>query len=195
MKKLWFVLLMVMALSVHGQDLSTVSSDFNKTQKTGMMLLGSWAIANLVSSPILSNRTTGHTKYFHRMNGYWNLVNLGLAGISYLGLREIDHSVAQFSPLLEETIRMEKILLFNAGLDVGYIMTGFFLRERSKNVTKNRDRYLGFGNSLILQGGFLLLFDLGFYFFVHQHELDLLKFSENLKLSLSSSGMSIRWRL
>jgi len=51
------------------------------------------------------------------------------------------------------------MLLLNVGLDVDFIATGFFLLERAKNVRRVPKRLSGFGKSLIMQGGFLLLFD------------------------------------
>lgn len=196
MRKLFFLILLLVVINVCcAQDVPEISASFISTQKSGMYVLGSWALLNMAFSPVLSARTSGHTKYFHQMNGYWNLVNAGLAGFGLLGLRGNGAELLEYSDLLSETLRMEKILLFNAGLDIGYIMTGFFLRERSKNVEKNKDRFLGFGNSLILQGSFLFLFDLGFYYFIHQHELDLIRLTENLQFSLNSYGATIRLRL
>lgn len=165
-----------------------------KTQKTGMLILGSWAFANLISSPILSARTSGSAKYFHQMNGYWNLVNLGLAGFSYYSLHN-DPAVSGSAELLAQTIKMEKILLFNAGLDIGYMATGLFLRERSRNIEKRANQFLGFGNSLILQGGFLFLFDLGFYYFMNHHEQEILNFIQNTSLSFSNQGFHLIFKI
>jgi hypothetical protein len=58
---------------------------------------------------------------------------------------------------------LEKTLLFNAGLDVGYIMTGLYLTELSRRAGEQQERLEGYGWSLVLQGGFLLGFDLILY--------------------------------
>ena len=51
--------------------------------------------------------------------------------------------------------------LFNAGLDVGYMATGAYLWERG--IRKDSRGLKGYGQSLILQGGFLFTFDLIMY--------------------------------
>ncbi|MFN4079659.1 MAG: DUF6992 family protein, partial [Saprospiraceae bacterium] len=63
----------------------------------------------------------------------------------------------------------EKILLFNAGLDVGYIMSGVWLQARARTSEQNRDRFSGFGRSIVMQGAFLMAFDLGAYFYISQN--------------------------
>jgi len=52
----------------------------------------------------------------------------------------------------------------NTGLDVGYMLGGLYLIERSKNAEKKPERLKGFGKSIILQGAFLFAFDLTAYF-------------------------------
>ena len=50
-------------------------------------------------------------------------------------------------------------------------MTGFYLKEKSKS-SSSAERLKGYGNSLLLQGGFLLVFDIALYF-IHQSNADL----------------------
>ena len=46
------------------------------------------------------------------------------------------------------------------GLDVCYIIAGGLLKNRVEKLsTQDQARNIGFGNSLMLQGGFLLVFD------------------------------------
>ena len=46
------------------------------------------------------------------------------------------------------------------GLDVCYMLAGAILKNRAgKMSSENQARNIGFGNSLILQGGFLFVFD------------------------------------
>jgi hypothetical protein len=72
--------------------------------------------------------------------------------------------------IIKDFNSLQNILLLNAGLDVAYIATGFYLKERSKN-SSSSERLTGYGNSLLLQGGFLLLFDVALYF-IHQGNAD-----------------------
>jgi len=62
---------------------------------------------------------------------------------------------------------MQNLFLLNAGLDMAYIVTGLYLNEKSRTSIKNKNRLKGYSTSLIVQGGFLLLFDL-FKYFIHQ---------------------------
>ena len=160
--------------------------------KNGMLVLGSWALANLISSPILASQTSGSARSFHQMNGYWNSVNLALAGIGYFNAVKGEAFGLTLAETILEQQSIEKILLFNAGLDLAYITGGFFLKERAKNVTTNSDRLKGFGNSLILQGAFLFAFDLAFYF-VHKSHAGFL--FENLdSLAVHPNGVGLIWR-
>jgi len=127
-------------------------------QKTGMIVLGSWAAANFAVSGFYMTRTSDRDFYFHQMNVFWNVVNLGIAGFGYIG--------AAGSPLdlaLAETIHefrsFSRILAINAALDVGYVMAGFYLKSRGNQSEQHMERLIGYGNSIILQGSFLFTFD------------------------------------
>ena len=66
------------------------------------------------------------------------------------------------------------MFLINAGLDVAYMGTGFLLRHLSTRNYKRPELLLGYGNSVILQGGFLFLFDGVMYLIQKNHKLDFL---------------------
>ncbi len=52
----------------------------NKLQHDGMVVLGSWASANIIGSAIgYGLSTSNEEKEFYIMNGSWGLINLGLA--------------------------------------------------------------------------------------------------------------------
>lgn len=134
----------------------------------GMKVLGSWAGVNLITNSILrANTTTGSNRYFYEMNIYWNVVNGTLAGLGLLQNKNQDYSNSGVLLSLEEQHAIEKTFLINSGLDVAYVMTGVYLLEKSKNSTDQEERLKGYGQSVILQGGFLLLFD-GIMYGVHR---------------------------
>ena len=123
-----------------------------------MLSLGSWASMNMLGSGIGWARSNSEeNKYFHQMNVMWNLVNLGLAIPGYIKAKQ-DNSVKSVYHLLEAQRKTETIFLVNAGIDLAYIGSGLLLRSRAPNVEKS-SQFMGYGNSMILQGGFLLLFD------------------------------------
>lgn len=168
--------------------------DFNEKRlrinRTGMYVLGGWAIANLVSSPIMAARSDGRRKYFYQMNGIWNTVNLGLAGFGLYSALTTDPASFSLSQSLREQGSMEKILLFNAGLDVGYMAAGLYLRQLGEN--RDSDRLRGFGDGLLLQGGFLMAFDLAMYFIHQGHGVRLLDQVDALAFSPSGFRLLIR---
>lgn len=145
-----------------------------------MAVLGVWALLNLVVSGYYVARTDKSTEphHFHLMNVGWNLVNAGLAVFGLLSAHPNQVAGMTLADSLTAQFNFEKILLFNAGLDVAYIATGSWLRARAASADQRPERLLGFGRSLWLQGAFLLVFDVGFYFVYHQFAAELLAFSQ-----------------
>lgn len=138
--------------------------------QTGMMVLGGWALANIAAGAFGNFNSSGESKYFWQFNAMWNTVNLGIAAFGYFGNAPLGPSEQiTLSETLKEYSSLQNILLLNAGLDAAYITAGFLLREKSKSSTKNAERLRGYGNSLILQGAFLLAFDIALYFINLNH--------------------------
>jgi len=79
------------------------------------------------------------------MNAGWNVVNAGLASFALLDNKPIQPK------------KLAKIFWINAALDVLYIAGGVALRQQG--LEKNNPQWVGWGDSIILQGGFLLTFD------------------------------------
>ena len=159
------IILMCLALSLS----SVAQQSFNDSiahsryliNRSAMIMLGSWATANIASGFIISGNTSGATKYAWRMNGYWNMVNLGLAGLGYFRARKAASMSFSLVDNYEAQQAIEKLYLFNFGLDLAYITGGFYLRERGRNSNniKSADQLKGYGASIVIQGGFLLLMD------------------------------------
>ncbi|MBK7265764.1 MAG: hypothetical protein IPI12_05385 [Ignavibacteriales bacterium] len=162
------LLLIFLPLFVLAQDVVPSLKEFEDTKyeinRTGMLVLGGWALANIVSGTTLSFTTKGEAKYFNQFNALWNTVNLGLAlnGLFNTGTDSLSllNSVTGHQTL-------QNIFVLNAGLDLAYIATGLFLKEKAKNSDK-KDILTGYGNSLLVQGAFLLVFDAAMYF-IHQN--------------------------
>ena len=152
---------------------------------TGMYVLGGWAVANLATGGVGWSRTTGPTMYFHQMNFFWNTVNLGIAGFALYSATQMEPLRMSYQELMNEHNRYEKLYLINAGLDVLYVGTGFLLRHLSANNMKRADLMMGYGNSVILQGGFLFLFDGVMYLLQYSRQVSFLK---DMNLSLLSDG-------
>ena len=149
--------------------LAAFAAERTRLDQRGLTVLGGWALGNLAVSSIATGQTEGSAHYFHQMNIGWGAINLALAGVGYLGARR---AAGQPAPdragNVRAQLRTENLYLFNAGLDVAYLATGVYLLEKSRNPTApgSADRWRGYGQSLLLQGGFLLLFD-GFQYATH----------------------------
>ena len=160
MKSILTILVAMLSLSATAQKTfqDSIAVERSKLQTNNMWVLGAWAGANIIQGSISAGNATGSDHYFHQMNAYWNTANLAIAGLGLWAARKQlagEHTVARNQ---HEQNRTEKILLLNTGLDVAYIMTGLYLKERGNRL--KRDQPAGYGNSLLLQGGFLLVFDI-----------------------------------
>lgn len=166
MKKFVVIILIVFATPAFSQsNTQEINHKRININTTGMKVLGGWALANVTVGSIAYFNSSGKDKYFNQMNVMWNMVNLGLATAGYFGAKATINKQLSLAESINEQQKIEKTLLLNTGLDVGYIATGFFLNERGKN--KSSDRLQGYGQSLILQGTFLLIFD-GTMYAIHQ---------------------------
>jgi hypothetical protein len=164
MKKFAFLfVLLISASAAFSQSAFSDSIAFSRNRITekAMLTLGAWATANIGVGLIMASRTHGEAEYVWRMNAYWNFINLGLAGMGYINARKALLKKFSLSANLSSQQAIEKLYLFNLGLDLVYITGGFYLRERGNGQTKqnSRDQFKGYGSGTIIQGGFLFLMD------------------------------------
>lgn len=167
------------------QKLEKFNQDRLQINRNGMTVLGSWAVGNIITGAIVTSQTSGTTKSFHQMNLAWNSVNLAIAGFGYFGSRETT-SRPGLSKTIREFRNFENLLLFNAGLDLGYMASGAYLWERG--IRKNSARLVGYGQSLILQGGFLFMFDLVLFKISRNRHNELLKLVDNVFITDNGIG-------
>jgi len=167
--------------------------DRMKINETAMLVLGGWAVGNILVGTYGNFKASGEAKYFHQFNAMWNVVNLGIAAFGYFNAINSDPSSMSNLEILNEYNSLQSFLLLNAGLDVAYIATGFYLKERSKN-SSSSERLRGYGNSLLLQGGFLLMFDVALYF-IHQNNADLNLYPHLESLLVGGIGIGITLKL
>lgn len=181
--------LLFIAIDSLGQELPGLE-DFNSKRldynQKGMLILGSWAVGNMIWGGLSARQQTGEVKAFHQMNIYWNSVNLLIAGFGYWQATK-ESPGSDFWHTLEAQQGIEKILLVNAALDVAYMAGGLYMKERG--LRKSNERLVGFGKSVILQGAFLMVFDGIMYGFHHAHAGELPNFLE--QISLGPNGFSL----
>lgn len=131
-----------------------------------MLTLGSWAVGNVAVNGALMTRSEGSAYYFQQMNVFWNVVNLGLAAAGYWGAVQEQPSLISLAETVQKQSSIESILLLNAGLDVAYMIGGAWMLEHAKT-SADAERWRGYGQSLLLQGGFLFVFDVAMYALHH----------------------------
>lgn len=146
------------------QDTLAMECDIirRRTEKRAMAVLGTWSAVNITSGLILSRQTEGWESRFHTSNALWNTVNASLALGGLWRLRNEKPS-GNLVSAVNKLHAAEKAFLFNTGLDLAYVAAGFYLTEAAKNqaAADRKDLFLGAGRSLMLQGAFLFVFDLG----------------------------------
>ncbi|WKN41823.1 DUF6992 family protein [Tunicatimonas pelagia] len=192
-----FLLLLLFLLFDQVQAQSDALANYNEQRlqitRIGMLTLGGWAIGNMGVSGALMSNTSGSRYYFHQMNVFWNVINIGLAGFGYYNAATADPSAFTLAETIQEQHSIEKLLLFNAGLDVAYLAGGFYLLERSRRESDQAERWKGYGQSLLLQGGFLLLFDAVLYAIVQQPSSELFTLLSSVQITPGGIGFVYRF--
>jgi hypothetical protein len=189
MKPYLILLLIFIPLVTVAQDYQQFYEKSLNINQTGMYVLGGWALANIASGAYGWSKYNGPTKYFHQMNLFWNTVNLSIAGIGLYSAISTDPFLMETANILKEQRKTENIYLINAGLDVLYMAGGYYMTHLSLSKTKNRDLLKGYGQSVMLQGAFLFVFDLVMYAIQWQHRSS---FSTLLtEISFAPGGVSV----
>ena len=175
-------------------QLNEFNTHRHQTDKKLMLTLGSWAGLNIIGSGIgWATSTNEQNKSFHQMNVMWNVVNLGLFIPGYLRAKNGKTKLSLFETL-DEQRKTETVFLINAGLDLAYISSGLLLLNKITDDPVKQSQFSGFGNSIIIQGGFLLVLD-WIAFSVHR-----VHSKKNLspllrQLELSDSGIGFKWNI
>ncbi len=161
--------------------------------KKSLLILGGWSAANIIGSAFATKTTNEEMRYFHQMNVQWNGVNLLIAGLGYIGAsKQHKGKVATLASILNHQNGVEKTYLFNLGLDVAYVTGGLYLTEKSKN-NSNPPRLKGYGNAIMVQGGFLLLYDIVNYAIHRKHGKQLYPLLNNIQLTAGPGAMALTY--
>ncbi len=198
MKNYLFAALIVIVILLFGNSLLAASPDpfqqyeFQRQEinRSAMLVLGSWAVGNMLVGTYGHFNTSGQACEFHQFNFMWNAVNLGIAAFGYYQAANADPMALGHVDIIREYNTLQNILLLNVGLNVSYMATGLYLRERSKNSINHADRLRGYGNSLLLQGAFLFLFDTSL-FFIHRNHAGVHLYPQLESLAAGGAGLGI----
>lgn len=174
----------------HFQDL--IATERVNLQRNNSWVLAAWAGANIIQGSISASDAKGSDHYFHQMNAYWNTVNLAVAGMGLWAAKKQLAGTHTQERNWKEQQKLEKLLLLNTGLDAAYIMTGLYLKERGNRLQS--DQPTGYGNSLVLQGAFLLVFDIVQYAENRRNGKLLEKNASNWYLEPTHNGLGLAYR-
>lgn len=192
-----FLILMFCNLSysqVIQEDLLKFNQKRNQLTKGGLWALNSWAISNIAYGTVAFYDTPeGEAKYFHQMNALWNTVNLAIGVPGLIKAYKEDLSTFGFRKSIKVQHQTELAYLVNGAIDLSYITTGFILRESAHRFPDSYHQFRGYGNSFILQGGFLFLLD-GFKYALHKINANrkLNPIWDDIEFSQSGLGLVIK---
>lgn len=112
---------------LHLQNFHMERKDINET---AMLVLGSWAVGNILIGTYSNFKASGEAKYFHQFNAMWNVVNLGIAAFGYFNAANSDPSSITNLEIIKDYNSLQNFLLLNAGLDVSL----FFIHQNNANI-------------------------------------------------------------
>ena len=186
-KGIFILMLLTVTLSGTSQTLEEFYKKSTATNKTAMWILGSRAAGNMIIGGAGMGKSEGTTRYFHQMNLMWNTVNMGIAAFGLLS--NAPEFTGQASEVITSHRKIENLYLINSGLDILYMAGGAYMIHRSASSGKRADLLKGYGQSVILQGGFLLAFDTALWLLQRNLRLN---WTDQLQLSLAGEYPGLR---
>lgn len=153
--------------------------------RRAMFTLGGWSVVNLAAGGVgWGLSTTPRAIAFWQGTLWWNTVNLGLAVVALLMTWNDDPAALDLKATMSQGDTYEKLFLFNGALDVAYLAAAGLLLEHGARTGEGQ--WTGYGHALLVQGGFLLLFDLGLFFLHRRIDRDLFD-----RLSVTPGGLGL----
>ena len=142
----------------HDRFLQQLNTERISMNRAAVWALTGWTVLNLSVGGLGYFTADDPTwRGFHQMNALFNVPVLGMALGSFAVLAAQDPERLDLRESLRRSGLLARGLLVGITLDVASGLLGLSLRERGLRV--GSERLVGWGSSLLLQGGFLLLFD------------------------------------
>jgi hypothetical protein len=212
MKKILTVILLVISCQAFAQQdsLKTYNTERIRITSNGMEYLGGWGLLNLATGAYANWGTGSKTitvtvgqnqvpervssispelKYFAQMNTIWGSVNFVTALLGYTGTQNGKNKKLTAAQTLHEQERIEKIFKINSYFDVAYLGAGLYLKLAGDS--RNSPLMKGYGESILMQGGFLLIFDQLMYRSEKNHGIKLRNFLEKHPISFDGRRIGI----
>lgn len=121
-------------------------------RRTTEWVLFGWGSANIAGGSILL--LTGHQN-FGGMSLAWGAINMAIVTPSLFISPRPEAGQKPFSETVREELRYQRIVAINSSLNVSYILAGAGMMHYGES-----SRIREFGSAVIIQGAFLLLYDL-----------------------------------
>jgi Family of unknown function (DUF6992) len=143
-------------------------------QRAFPALLG-WALGSVAAGLFWMKNLDGSVAGFGSQFAGWGAINaiLGLFGLNS-ARRNLERQAKGDISLAEHTQQgrnFERLVLLNAGLDIGYIAAGALLAGTPVTKPQNRPGFRsGMGWGILVQGAFLLVWDLLLALLVHRRQ-------------------------
>ena len=141
-------------------DSLLIHNNFFQNQQASLSLLSGWSMANLTISPYATNNLFNpktQEDHFHQMNFMFNVVNGAIAGFAHYEVNRRSKLSWTLSNIDQQRKKAIKSIKINMGLDLSYVISGLILNNLS---TQNKtNQFKGYGNSLIIQGAYLFIYD------------------------------------
>jgi hypothetical protein len=142
----------------HERFVRDLNAERIELNRSAVWLLTGWTVLNLTVGTVgYFTAEDPVWRGFHQMNALFNVPVLGAALGSFALLAAQDPERLDLRQSLHRGVMLERGLLVGITLDVASGLLGLSLRERGLRV--GSERLEGWGNALLLQGAFLLLFD------------------------------------
>lgn len=152
-------LALALSLAAPSFDLPAWNAERLQTQKVGLWTLGGWAAANIAVGAVgAALAGDERVRWLFLGNLLWNTVNLAISVVGLASGWNQDPAAFDAKKSLQEVTSTGTVYWVNAGLDVAYLATAAFLWQRGDATADAR--MVGLGQALLIQGGFLLAFDL-----------------------------------
>lgn len=178
-----------------------VEVERSRAQRRGLIVLTSWAGANIAVGGSLAlaqrRRVDDPRLWFHATNASWNLINLGLGVGGMIGERRQAAARRDESPAasLARGRKTARVFAINLALDAVYMGTGGALALWSLDQSGRRAALAqGVGWGLLLQGGFLAVFDAGMWAIHADFNQRYQNFEWQLAPGPTARGASLRLR-
>lgn len=178
----------MVAFGQRNESWSNTAENQLNINKRGMQSLVAWSSANIIGGTVLATQTSGRAQAFHASNALWNTVNLTLGFTGLIQAKRTNFD--SYTSFFAAQQKVERIFLINFGIDFVYMGTGLAFMQ--SDIDRNR----GIGQSLVLQGAYLAVFD-GVMYLIHRKN-GKLKWTPNsgqsLSFGLQPSGFRVRFQ-